>query len=266
MMTSGATWWLRPAFAFAGGLALLLVVGCRGGRGEPWTIECMKYSEPGHTEVVDSIADVLRKTPGIDAGKVHVRHDAEGSALYYGRYLRRIDRLKDERNIPDELKRDIEQVKQLYDDQGRRLFLAARMVPEPLEDVGPEEWNLVNANGEYTLQVGVFFPTTEFHDLKKAAVELVRELRKRGYEAYYYHDKTRSIVTVGTFGPDAVTVHENRVGYSPRVRALQEKESFRYNLTNGAIWYNKYQTATGVVKQPVRSLLVRIPQKPPAAP
>lgn len=247
-------------------LAPLATLGCRGARGEPWTIECMKYAEPGHEQVIDSVADVLRKTPGIDSRKVRVAHEPEGSAIYYGRYFRRIDRLNDERSIPPELKRDLEQIKQLYDDQGRRLFLTARMVPVPVEDVGPPEWNLANATGEYTLQVGVFFPTPELRDFKRAAVEFVRELRKRGYDAYYYHDRTRSIVTVGIFGPDAVYVRDNRVGYSPQVRALQKKETFRYNLTNGAIWSNKYETATGVVKQPVRSLLVRIPKKPPPQP
>jgi hypothetical protein len=249
--TTAKTWplWLAPA--------ILACAGCQSMRGEPWTIECLELAGPDHRANAAAIADVLRATKGIDADKVNVRHTEHDSKIYYGRYLREIDRLEGVREIPEDLKRDLEMIKELYDDRGRRIFLAARMVPVQIEDKGPPEWNLENADGEYSLQVAVFFPTPEVRDFKKAAVAYARHLRGEGYEAYYHHGRSKSIVTVGVFGPDAVTREGNAVGYSEEVRELQRQENFKYNLTNGAIW----TASVDGEKAPVRSLLVRIPKE-----
>lgn len=223
--------------------------------GEPWTIECLDLPGAGHREDSIAIAELLRRTEGIDADAVHVQHDEESSSIYYGRYYRRIDRLKGVRHIPDDLREDLAAIKELYDDLGRRIFLAARMVPQPLADVGPPEWDLRNVKGIYSLQVAVFFATPKVRDYKQAAVDKVSALRKKGYQAYYHHGDSQSVVTVGVFGGDAVVDYEGGIDYSPKVRALQRKEDFVYNVTNGAIW-------TAVVdgkRAPVRSLLVEIP-------
>ena len=237
-------------------LAILACAGCQTMRGEPWTIECLELPGPDHQTHATAIADVLRGTDGIDPEKVRVRHADDGSRVYYGRYLRRIDRLRGIRDIPEALRRDLEMIKELYDDRGRRIFLGARMVPMPIEDKGPPEWNLENVEGEYTLQVAVFFAAPEVPDFKQAAVSCARELRASGYEAYYHHGRSKSIVTVGVFGPGAVVRRGNVIDYSDEVRALQRQENFAYNLTNGAVW-----TASVDGEQaPVRSLLVRIPK------
>jgi len=238
------------------GLALLGTGGCRSMSGEPWTIECLELSGPDHQAHARAIADVLRRTAGIDSRQVKVRQDEGTSAIYYGRYHRNIDRLRGVREIPPDLKRDLELIKELSDDQGRRLFLAARMVPEPVPDKGPESWNLEKADGEYTLQVAVFFPAPEVSDFKQAAVDFAAELRRRGYPAYYHHGESKSVVTVGSWGSEAVVERGGRVGYSDEVRELQQKETFAYNLTNGAIW----TASVDGEKAPVRSLLVKIPK------
>ena len=93
-------------------------------RGEPWTIKCLELSGPDHQTHATAIADVLRGTDGIDPEKVRVRHADDGSRVYYGRYLRRIDRLRGIRDIPEALRRDLEMIKELYDDRGRRALHA----------------------------------------------------------------------------------------------------------------------------------------------
>jgi len=237
-------------------LLVMLIGGCRSMHGEGWTIECIELGGPDHRTNAGAVADALRMTPGVDPEEVSVRATHGTSAVLYGRYLRKIDRLRGTREIPDDLKRDLKMIKELTDEHGRRLFLAARMVPEPIADKGPDHWNLENASGEYTLQVAVFFPSPQVDDFKQAAVDYVAELRRKGYEAFYHHGESKSVVTVGVFGPDAVVTSGGRVGYSAQVRELQRKESFAYNVTNGAIWTAK----VGGEEAPVRSLLVRIPK------
>jgi len=236
-------------------IALIPLIGCQ--RGEPWTIECIQLNGPQHRETADSIADVLRETEGVDVASVQAVHDEVSSTIYYGTYHRDIDPESGSRQIPETLKRDLDAIKGLVDDQGRRLFLAARMVPKPLPDAGHPEWNLENVNGDYSLQVAVFFPSPEIKDRKKAAVDYVEKLRKKHYETFYHHGPSSSIVTVGVFGKDAVRERGGRLDYSEEVRALQRKENFAYNLTNGAIWNATLDGERGTV----RSLLVKIPKR-----
>lgn len=240
------------------GLILLPMSGVTGCRtGEPWTIECFGFQGRDHHQTAESIAAVLGQAAGIDKRKVHVGHGPGKSTIYYGTYHRNIDRMKGTREIPDDLRRDLDLVRELVDDRGRRLFIGARMVRKPLPDVGSAEWNLQNVDGVYSLQVAAFEPIPQRRNYKQAAVNHARRLRLRGYHAYYHHDTARalSVVTVGIFGEDAVIKRDGRTTYSDEVRELQRKENFRYNLTNGAVWHAIIDGA----RAPVRSLLVRIP-------
>ncbi|MCH7526836.1 MAG: hypothetical protein IID39_05315 [Planctomycetes bacterium] len=252
-------------------IAFWLVTGCHQ---EPWTIECLSLSGPVHRDNAIAIADVLRSTPGVRTDEVYVRHDDDASTVYYGRYERRIDSRTGARKISDVLRADMKLIQTLVDDRGRRLFIGARMVPEPLPNVGPPEWNLTKADGEYTLQVAVFFRDENILDHKQVAVDYCAALRKKGYQAYYHHGDASSVVTVGLFGEDAVSEERSKVryiqvpgedgpetrsitvrGYSDEVLALQRKESFAYNLTNGNIWYTRQDGR----RTPVQSALVRLP-------
>ena len=236
----------------------MTIAGCRGPGGEPWTIECLELQGPGSRDAALAIADVLRQTEGIDGHGVHVRHDDESTRIYYGKYDRRIDRIRGLREIPEDLKTDLALVKELYDDRGRRIFLGARMVPQPVDDAGPREWDLQNVDGVYSLQVAVFFATTRVPDYKQAAADYVSALRKKGYQAYYHHGQSKSVVTVGVFGPEAVINRQGQLDYSNQVRELQRKEDFAYNLNNGAVW----KAIVDGHEAQVRSLLVRIPPRP----
>ncbi len=227
--------------------------------GEAWTIECLAMSGERHRVHAEQIAEVLRVTPWVDKAEVRVVSETDISRVYYGMYYRAIDRLRDERGLPAKLASDLGMIRDLTDGRGLRMFTAARMVPVPLADVGPSEWNLANAAGVYTLQVGVFFQTKGVANHKSAAVVFVKELRARGYEAYYYHTDSKSMVTVGVFGEEAVNRRKdgtNITEYSSRIRRMQRDELLKYNLTNGAVWYQIHEGQ----KVPVRSQLVRIPQ------
>ncbi len=225
-------------------------------RGELWTIECTEFHGPERSGNAEAVAEVLRRSDGINGAKVSVIHGDEASTVYYGEYARRIDRAEGKREIPRGLREDLASIRELGDDRGRRVFLTARMVRRPTPDIGAPEWNLSNVDGVYTLQVGAYESTPERPDFKRAAVEHVALLRENGYEAYFHHDRAVSVVTVGVFGNDAVVNRDGNVDYSAEVRALQRKENFKYNLTNGAVWH----AIVDGQKAPVRSLLVRIPK------
>jgi hypothetical protein len=241
-------------------------------KGMPWTILCLEVHRESAAPVVEQIAETLKQTPGIRASEVFIRHDPDGfTRLYYGRYYRKLDSKTGRRPIPEQLRRDLEFVAQLGDEAGRRYFARARTIPEPQPDVGNPEWALTRASGVYSLQVAAFEPTDDFWEFKKAAADYCEWLRKKGYEAYYHHGESCSIVTVGSFGAEAVRPLRRRVGtnaggsapakstpgpapapaaaaeagpipegvwvseYSPEVAALQQDELLKYNLLNGAI-------------------------------
>ncbi len=245
-----------PVFGTVGLVLTLLAGGCVSQRGELWTIECLEVRGPEREETVETVAGVLRETSGIRPQDVSVIHETEGSRIMYGQYHRDLESATGNRDIPRRLRDDLAMLKALHDDRGRRLFVAARMVPMPVPDTGPPEWNLVNVTGVYTLQIGVFFATADLRDFKSAAVEYVKALRAKGYEAYYYHTDSKSVVTVGVFGEDAVVRSGGHVDYSREVRELQKSEAFAYNITNGAIWKARVDNT----EAPVRSLLVKIPR------
>ena len=145
-------------------------------------------------------------------------------------------------------------------------------------DVGPPEWDIRNASGVYTLNVGITYSTQTLKNYKQAAIEWVKDLRNRGYEAYYYHDpdKPQTSICVGSFGEDAVRIQkwvepngEARVRrvYTPDVESLQRKEEFRFNLENGArIFRSSRDPKTGAMaRMPNKSFLVKIPKNDEAS-
>ncbi len=83
-----------------------------------------------------------------------------------------------------------------------------------LAKINQGPYNIVHCKGKYTIQVAVWTgqilvgPEAEAKDLKPSqklyeaasnAEELVRILRKAGYEAYVFHGRQASAVTVGSF-------------------------------------------------------------------
>lgn len=249
--------------------------GKRTGDAEVWTVECNEYRGAGARELADNMATALKRVRELRDRQVWVQHEDDRSRIFCGEYPLRYGAppkrgtgsqapSEPEIELTDAIKHDLEFVRGLAIDQ-RYPFFSARPIPKPVADVGPPEWDLRNTRGAYTLNVGVTYSTATLHDYKDAAVQWVTDLRRRGYQAYYYHDpvKPRSSVCVGTFGEDALIVSpDGHRRYSDAVNALRDKEELHWNLENGA---RTFRSATGPdgkhVRMPNESFLVKIPQK-----
>ena len=281
---------MRPYQRFGTGLGLLLVVGCVAPAanstppqnapitsgpparplfapaGAPWTILCLELKGPHRLDQIQQIADTLKRTPGIRAGEVFVRDESDGFArLYYGQYFRKTDPKSGKAPTPQKLVDDLKMIKELGSGPGQYFFRRALTVRMPTDDVGNPDWALTRAPGLYTLQVGVFEPSDEFLEFKRAAAEYCALLREKGYEAWYHHTPAASMVTVGSFGPEALVPQESGVPrYSDKVIALQQSdELLKYNLLNGAIYHGQVYAPgeTPGKPVPVPSRLVEIPRR-----
>ncbi len=250
--------------------------GKREGETENWTIECNEYRSPDRDErerMADNMATLLKKCPELRSDDVWVQHNAERSRVFYGHYLLKYVTAKTDSDshakgeviveLDAEIRRDLDFIRKLA--LGDKYpFFSARPIAEPTQDVGPSEWDLRNARGVYTLNVGVTYNTAMLHNYKEAAVEWVRDLRRRGYEGYYYHDPERPLtsICVGTFGDDGlVDDGHGETRMSDAVLALRNKEEFKYNLENGHIIYRTATDENGKrVRIPNWSFLGKIPR------
>lgn len=212
-----------------------------GAKGATWTIRCVDLSGPDRRTRIAQLAATLKRTRGIRAADVYIFSDAGKTGLYYGRYRRATDAKTGRRDMPAQMRRDLNLIKQLGDDRGHRYFLAALPARVPTRDVGNPAWNLSKVAGTYSLQIAAFEPTDDFWEFKKAAAEYCTFLREQGYEAYYHHSDASSVVTVGVFGGNAFAVKQRGKKYlhqySSEVAALQQDELLRYNRVNGGIMY-----------------------------
>lgn len=228
---------------------------------EEWTIFCCELTGPYHDQNCASMAQSLRQTPGISPNAVSCDDDSNNqiSRLYYGSYRRKVDADTGRRELPTQLRRDLQLIHSLGDDQSRRFFTTARTVPRvrPAGSSNPE-WELTGADGSYSLQIAVFYPEAGFSESRRAAVALVAELRKEGFEAYYYHGDVQSMVTVGSFDESALIPTESGTPMlSAKVRALQASDPrFKHNYENGEVVTKRFNGT----KFPSRSFLVRIPR------
>lgn len=233
-----------------------------GGKGTPWTIRCFEYAGPDRSSFVAELARTLQQTPGIRRDDVFYHDEADGvTRLYYGTYYRREDS-SGKHEASRQMRADLDLLKQLGDPaRGQRYFLQAIPVRMPQPDVGNPAWRLSGVDGKYSLQVAVFEPAGEFWQFKQAAADFCQALRDEGYEAYYHHSPGSSVVTVGSFGPEAVIQQSDGRNYytvySPKVIALQQNELLKHNLLNGHVYKAPDHRGQMV---PVPSRLVEIPR------
>ncbi len=239
-------------------LALVPLTGCQSmtsSQSERWTILCQEFNGGEHQQHCAAYADALSRTPDIDPAAVRCDPDnaAAVSRLYYGAYdCARVQKFRSQRMDPSpEMQRDYQLILDLADEQQQRVFPLARMVPLVApQPQGPPDHALVGAPGACSLQIAVFYPEAGFDDPRGAAVDLARELRDEGHEAYYHHGPSQSMVTVGSFEPSAELS-------SPEVQAvIRSDPRFRYNYENYEVRKRIIQgesTGTG-------SFLVKIPK------
>ena len=191
-----------------------------------WTIRCAEFDGSARIEAAEQITGALKRAAGIRAKNVFYRDGSDGVVrVYYGNYHRPTDRKTGKRPMPRKMKADLDLLRGgvIVDDSGRRFVLTAIPVRIPVTDVGNPAWNLRHVRGAYSLQVAAFEPTDKFSNFKKAAAEYCAHLRKRGYEAYYYHTEVNSVVTVGVFGPEAT--HRGMDGRMYYNRAVAKNSS-----------------------------------------
>jgi hypothetical protein len=185
------------------GLALAaLSAGCEGlpspgmqlGGESQYTILLMNFSGPEHVELADFHLKQAKKFTGWS--DLYVVHQESHSELYRGHY-----------RTMQEASNDLRSSKQYVAPAAKQnIYRMATIVPLPGKDIGPPEWNLRNAQGEYTVLVAVFqdLPEQNYYGRKDKAVDLCRKLREQGREAYFLHDTSRSGVTIGTFPAKAI--------------------------------------------------------------
>jgi hypothetical protein len=105
------------------------------------------------------------------------------------------------------------------------------------------EYSLLNCPGKYTVQVATFtgkiaIKPEEIERLKRErfdpskselvvaaqmAHKLAEALRLKGYEAYVFHDRYASVVTVGSFDWITRQLPDGTVEFNPQVRAIMEQ-------------------------------------------
>jgi len=165
--------------------------------GAQWSIYCQTVPGAGHVQRANSVRDQLvSQTPLKDWYVVH----GEGqSTLYYGFY-KKFDDPNDAESR--RAQQDRKRIDALGDKMGNRPFKFASFValdsPDP---VAPPEWNLLNADGAYTLQIAAY---TGNALRKQYALEAVRQFRAQGLEAYYFHGETTSSICIGAFPESAL--------------------------------------------------------------
>jgi cell division septation protein DedD len=170
-------------------------------QGAAWTIVCDSITTPDHVQRAAELkAQLIHLTGRKD---FYVIHKDSASVIYYGFYKE----IRADVN-PAEHQRsqaDLQWVRTLTDSQtGQPVFRMPTIMPIDGPDPdAPPQWNLANAPADafWSLQIAAF---KDIPDRKQAAVEAVREARKMGIPAYYYHGDTISSVCVGLWPVTAV--------------------------------------------------------------
>ena len=170
-------------------------------KGAQYTIFCGRLQGDAHVERSNKIKnDLIAKTGLRD---FYVVHEDGQSLLYFGYYRTFSDAA--DRKETSRAQTDLKRLKTMEMD-GNRIFAGAVFVDlEAPDPQAPPEWNLVNAKGTWSLQIAAYKDSPL---RKEAAVEAVREARKQGIEAYYYHGESVSSVCVGAWPEPAVRVHD----------------------------------------------------------
>jgi hypothetical protein len=170
-----------------------------------WTIYCYTVSGPDHMAQSRRLRDeMMRISPLRDWYLVHGERE---STLYHGFY-RVMNDPADQREST-RAQSDRRQIETITDALGDRIFRDTMFVALEMPDPdGPPEWNLLNTGAAWTLEIAVY---KDHAERKQAAVEAVREARKMGVEAYYYHGPTASSVCIGAWPIEAIRAQESDV-------------------------------------------------------
>jgi hypothetical protein len=181
--------------------------------GAQFTIYCGKIDTMDHVARANALKAEL--TASTSLKQWYVVHQDGQSVIYHGFYAaiedavdpREAARARQDREVVDQIQVG-----------NQRLFARAIFVPLDSPDPeAPPQWNILNVDATkpdadptkayWTLEVGVY---TGHVDRKKFAVDAVREARRLGIDAYYFHGPGTSSVLVGRWAKDAVEIREVR--------------------------------------------------------
>jgi hypothetical protein len=162
-----------------------------------WTLYCRAVGGIDHVErAKQAKAELVRQTGLKDWYVIH--SDAE-SVIYFGFY-RSFNDPKDKKES-QRAQGDLKKLTELQDSLGNKYFEHCLFVEVTSPDPdAPPQWDLRNAEGYWSLEIAVYKDSPE---RKKAAVEAVREARKQGVTAYYFHGPTASSVCIGAWPREA---------------------------------------------------------------
>lgn len=218
-------------------------------RKEIWSIRCLTLEGPNRFQNARNFEEALKKVPDLDAHLVQVFHEETDSALYYGRYERRYDSVRDKELFKPDPLPDLELIRKLsLTVDGRPVWPFALAVLDtwPASRKGQAAWDLNNVDGYWSLQIAVFYNEGEMRERKEAAEKYCRLLREEGVEAYYHHGTVNSSVCVGIFPKGAIVDIQREDPMTgvqkatskivdPRMLELQKK--YPHNLHNGHRFY-----------------------------
>src|SRR5687768_11942942 len=162
-----------------------------------YTIYCRDFTGPNHAAVAKQVKKEVEQVSGMK--DFYLVRGESRTVLYHGFYTtfeESVDRAEARRA---KAHRDV--LERLV---ARQVKIFPRTVFEPLERPNPQapaEWDLQSAKGYWTLLVATYTDPVEG---KQAAVDSVKEARRQGYEAYYFHKDSQSHVCVGSWPEGAV--------------------------------------------------------------
>lgn len=163
-----------------------------------FTIYCRDFTGPNHAAIAERVKQQVEQVSGLD--DFYLVRGESRTVLYHGFYAT-FDPAVDSREA-ERARAHRTRLESLVDARNAKIF--PRTVFEPLErpdPPAPAEWDLHNARGYWTLLVLTY---AGHADAKQAAIDAVREARKQGYEAYYWHNEGQSHVCVGTWPVEAI--------------------------------------------------------------
>lgn len=155
-----------------------------------WTIFCTSLSGPSHVADARRLKEQLVSNTQLKDW--HIVHGEAESAIYYGYYA-------SANNSANQA--DLQRIKALTSGNNRPFADASVVKLNSSDPPAPAEWNILNTNMHWSLQIGVYLDSP---NRKQAAIEAVREARAQGVQAYYYHGDRASSVLIGAWPENAV--------------------------------------------------------------
>jgi len=238
-----------------------------GGRRSFWSVILQTFPAnggPGQSGATELLRRMQPVDPGLSQAFIHTTD--EGSMVLFGRH-----------RAPDSeaAQADLAYIKGIEVGEQPlfpRAMLTRIQLPRDPASYGPHELLSTRIQNPqhrdiYTFQVAAWGTFSEYarrgesalswDEVQDAAEEQARELRARGFQAYYHHDEDKelSMVTIGVFDRTAYDV-QSGLYLDPRIDRLVRE--FPAHLVNG----EPVMMQRGSREVPQPPLLVEVPELP----